>query len=323
MKKLLKFLGFEIGNQHDKWAYVSFRFLPLNWILAFFVVYLSCEVLFGTMYTLKRTEKAAIEVFGAYSHEVGPGGLHFKVPIISRVRRVPTEMRHRWELGFRTEGKDNYVDVPEESTMLTKGGHIGVVNWIFQYSITDVYSWLYRVKDPKEVLDKLSQGSMRLIVGQTPLDDILTNRKIDIQNRNKSLFQKYCNSIGLKVIIQEVKLQDCGLPSKDVKTAYDDVMNAEKDRDRFVQQAEGYHNDVVPKAKGKAAETLNKARGYYTQQTNGAKGEIARFMGVLEEYRKDPITTEKKLWYEAMQQVLSGADITILENQNLLNLKQH
>ena len=100
-------------------------------------------------------------------------------------------------------------------------------------------------------------------------------------------------------------------------------MNAEKDKDAIKQKAQGYHNDVVPKAKGKASQILNEANSYYTQQVNGAKGQVSKFAGALEEYRKDPATTEKKLWYEAMQEVLPEAKKTIIENQGLLNLKQY
>ena len=323
MKKLLKFMGLVVGRDwQDEWKLLSFKFLPLNWLIVFLGIVAIGGGVFDSWFILDKTERAAVEVFGKYSHEVGPGGLYWKMPFISTVRKVPTEMRHRWELGFRTRG-DSYIDVPNEATMLTKGGHLGSIYWIFQYTINDVYTWLYTVKNPEAVLDRLGQGSMRLISGQTLLDDFLTTQKIDIQEKNKKLFQDYCKNIGLNITINEVKLQDCGLPNKEVQAAYDDVMNAEKDKDAIRQKAQGYHNDVVPKASGKASQILNEAHSYYTKQVNGAKGEIALFMGVLEEYRKDPVTTEKKLWYEAMQAVLPEAKKTIIENQGLLNLKQH
>jgi membrane protease subunit HflK len=319
-KKLYTFLGFPKYRYGD--LNTSFKFLPLNWLIVIFGVYVILNLMFGSWFMLDKTEKASVEMFGAYSHEVGPGGLHWKIPFITKIRKVPTEMRHRWELGFRTE-ENHFRDVPAEATMLTKGGHLGSIYWIFQYTVNDVYSWLYTVKDPEAVLDKLGQGSMRLVSGQTLLDDFLTTQKIEIQEKNKKLFQNYCTLIGLHTTINEVKLQDCGLPNQDVQAAYDDVMNAEKDKDAMNQKAQGYHNDVVPKASGKASQIINTANAYYTQQVNGAKGEVALFMGVLEEYRKDPITTKEKLWYEAMQEVLPEAKKTIIQNQGLLNLKQY
>jgi membrane protease subunit HflK len=325
--KLLDFLGFKVkyeknGRYGSTWQLDGFRFLPLNWIITLFGVYVGLTLIFGSWFMLDKTERASVEHFGAFSHEVGPGGIYFKCPFISSVQKVPTEMRHRWELGFRTEG-EKYKEISSEATMLTKGGHLGSIYWIFQYTINDVYTWLYTVKDPEAVLDKLGQGSMRLVSGQTSLDDFLTTQKIEIQEKNKKLFQDYCKLIGLNTTINEVKLQDCSLPDPEVQQAYDDVMNAEKDKDATKQKAQGYHNDVVPKASGKASQIINAANSYYTQQVNGAKGEIALFMGVLEEYRKDPVTTEKKLWYEAMQTVLPEAKKTIIENQGLLNLKQY
>jgi len=325
MIKLINFLGFEVSkDRHGDWDIDSFTFLPLNWLVTGVGLYVGLRLIlgltFGSWFVLDKTERAAVEVFGKYSHEVGPGGLYFKIPIISTVRKVPTEIRHRWELGFRTTKDNDYIEVPEEATMLTKGGHLGSIYWIFQYTINDVYTYLYTVNDPVAVLDKLGQGSMRLVSGQTLLDDFLTTEKIEIQEKNKKLLQEYCDKIGLNITINEVKLQDCGLPNKEVQAAYDDVMNAEKDRDAMIQKAQGYHNDTVPKARGQAARILNEANSYYTRQVNGATGEIALFMGVFEEYRQNPLTTERKLWYEAMQEVLSDAKITVIENQGVLNL---
>jgi membrane protease subunit HflK len=322
--KLSSFLGLIIRKDlNGNPTLVTIRFLPLNWMIFIFVVVVFLGFFNGAWFILDKTEKAAIEYFGAYSHEVGPGGLHWKIPFISEVRKVPTEMRHRWELGFRSNERGRETEVPAEATMLTKGGHIGSIYWIFQYTINDVYTWVYTVKDPAAVLDKLGQGSMRLVSGQTLLDDFLTTQKIEIQENNKRLFQSYCKTIGVNVTINEVKLQDCDLPDAAVKAAYSDVMNAEKDKDAMQQKAQEYHNKVVPEANGKAVIKINDANAYYTQQVNGAKGEIAVFMGVLEEYRKDPLTTERKLWYEAMKEVLPEAKKTIIENQGLLNLKQH
>ena len=322
--KLCYFLGLQISKElNGNWQLTGIRFLPFNWIIVIFLATVLLKTLNDSWFILDKTEKAAIEYFGAYSHEVGPGGLYWKAPFIAEVRKVPTEMRHRWELGFRTNDKGRETEIPAEATMLTKGGHIGSIYWIFQYTINDVYTWVYTVKDPVAVLDKLGQGSMRLISGQTSLDDFLTTQKIEIQENNKILFQSYCKTIGLNVTINEVKLQDCDLPDAEVKAAYSDVMNAEKDKDAMQQKAQEYHNKVVPEANGKAVITINEANAYYTRQVNGAKGEIALFMGVLEEYRKDPLTTERKLWYEAMKEVLPEAKKTVIENQGLLNLKQY
>lgn len=321
-KKFLTFLGFSFDEKKN---YISgFTFLPFNWVIVIGGLALAISIIFTGFFVLDKTERAAVEVFGAYKYEVGPGGIHFKLPLVSHARKVPTEMRRRWELGFRTNdnGKRD-EEIPSEATMLTKGGQLGSIYWIFQYTIQDVYSWLYEVKDPEEVLNVLSQGSMRLVAGQTPLDAFLTTEKIEIQEKNKKLFQDYCDEIGLKVSIDEVKLQDPGLPDASVQKAYDEVANAMKLKDANLNEAIEYHNKIVPKARGEAAKLINSAKEYYTTQVNGAKGEILLFEGVLSEYKKDPVTTEQKLWYEAMQEVLPNAKKTIIEDNSMLNIKTY
>lgn len=324
--KFLSFLGFDIqqrgGFQNMN---VKFTFLPFNWLILILGIWLSFAIIFGSWFTLDKTEKGSIQYFGKFSHEVGPGGFYFKVPIVANVKKVGTEIRYRHELGFRTVNDGDtvlYQEVPEEAVMLTKGGHLASVYWIIQYTIEDTYNWLYQVAEPEEVLDKLSQGSMRLIVGQTKIDGILTTEKEEIQEKNKKLLQEYCDLIGLKAKINEVKLQDCGLPDPDVQKAYDNVMNSIKKKEQMQNDAVGYANDVIPRANGTASTILNTANSYFTNNVNGAKGEVSRFMGMYEEYRKDPVTTRKKLWFEAMQEVMPAAKKTIMTKEAMLNLKQ-
>ncbi|MDR2027649.1 MAG: FtsH protease activity modulator HflK [Prevotellaceae bacterium] len=328
-KKLCNFLGITISTGIDRYGNkrvaLSARFLPFNWMIFIAGIILAGGLLFDSWFSLDKTERAAIETFGKFSYEIETsGGLHAKIPFIQTVHKVPTEVRHRWELGFRTVGKNEYYDVPEESTMLTRGEQVGSFEWIFQYTIKRVYSWLYIVKDPGKVLDKVSQGTMRLIVGKTFLDDVLTTQKYEVQESNRKLFQQYCQLIGLEVEINEVQLQDCDLPNDAVKAAYNDVMSAENRRNAQKEKADGYALEVIKAAQGDSAKIIKDAMSYQSERVNRAKGELERFMGLLDEYLKDPVTTENKLWYEAKQEVYSkAAKKTVIENQSILNLKRY
>lgn len=326
--KILTFL--QINTSEDTWGDKKTtlkKFLPLNWVIVIFgallTVWIGLNLIFGSWFILDKTEKAAVEVFGKFSYEAGPGGIHFKIPFITKVRKVQTEVRHRWELGFRTDQDSNsgYIDVPEESMMLTKGGHLGSVLWIIQYTINDSYNWLYQVQEPQKVLDRLAQGSMRMTIGQTDLDALLTTEKNEIQEKNKKLLQSYCDGIGLKITINEVKLQDCDLPHPEVQKAYDGVMNSIKEKEKMVNDAQGYANKVIPEAQGQANIFVNEAKAYATKEINGAKAEVSRFMGIYEEYRRDPATTKEKLWYEALQKVMPKAKKTIMTKETLINIK--
>ncbi|MDR0859537.1 MAG: FtsH protease activity modulator HflK [Candidatus Peribacteria bacterium] len=322
---LLNFLGFQFeeSKYNDEWELKGFKILPLNWIILCVAIYLAFGIVFGTFYNVGEKQNASVEHFGKYSHTIN-AGIGVKIPFITEIRKVNTKERHRWELGFRTTGPDiPDEDRPEESIMLTKGGHLGEVNWIIQYTINDPYNWLYQVKAPDLVLDLLSQSSMRLIVGQTTLDDILTTEKLAIQEKNKKLLQSYCDFIELDVTIDEVKLQDCAPPVPEVKAAYNQVMNSLKDQERFVKEANEYVNKVIPIAQGDSAETINKAIGYASERMNKAKGEVAKFTETYEAYKKDPITTRKKMWYQAQQEVLYGAKKTVIDNGNMLNIKNY
>ncbi len=324
MKKLLLKLFRFVGVEIEKHGKIRVQILPFNWLISITILLISINLIFGSWFSLKKTEKASVEIFGKYYHEVGPGGIYFKIPFITTVRKVETEVRHRWELGFRTKqdaDRTNYVDVPEEATMLTKGGHLGSVYWIIQYTINDCYNWLYQLQDPQATLDLLGQGSMRHIIGQTGIDALLTTEKNEIQEKNKKLLQSYCDLVGMKVTINEVKLQDCTLPDPDVQKAYDGVMNAIKEKERMKNDAQGYANKIIPEAEGTASRILNEAKSYSVEQINGAKAEVARFDGIYKEYQKDPITTKEKLWFEAMQEVMPNGKKTIMDKETLITIK--
>ncbi|MDR2541021.1 MAG: FtsH protease activity modulator HflK [Candidatus Peribacteria bacterium] len=322
LKSLLNFLGVKF-EEGEGWEFESYRFLPLNLIIVGFALYILGGLVFDSWFMLDKTERAAVETFGKFSYETEKaGGIHGKIPFIQTVRKVPTEVRHRWELGFRTKGENDYEVVEEESTMLARGEQVGSFEWIFQYTITRPYSWLYTIKNPEKILDKVSQGTMRLVVGKTYLDDVLTSQKYEVQESNRDLFQKYCKLIGLDVEINEVQLQDCDLPNEKVKAAYNEIVNAENRRNGQKDKANGYALSVILEAEGDSSAIINDAKSYESKMVNGAKGELERFEGLLEEFRKDPVTTENKLLYEAKQEVLSkSAKKTVIESKNTLNIK--
>ena len=132
------------------------------------------------------------------------------------------------------------------------------------------------------------------------------------------LLQKILDDYESGIEVQYVQLQEV-LPPKDVEKAFADVTGAKQDSDGAVSQAQGYANEIIPKARGEAAALRADAEGYRDAKISMAKGEADRFMSLYEEYQKAPEITRRRLYLETMEQILPSVQ-TVLVDPELGNL---
>ncbi|MFQ5900557.1 MAG: FtsH protease activity modulator HflK, partial [Thermodesulfobacteriota bacterium] len=159
-----------------------------------------------------------------------------------------------------------------------------------------------------------AEAAMTQVVGKNLIDDVLTEGKFQVQQEIKSLLQKILDSYDTGIIVDMVQLQDV-LPPDPVVASFKDVVSAREDRERAVEQAEGYKNDLIPKAKGGAEKIISEAMGYKEATINRAKGDASRFLQVLAEYSKARDVTRKKIYIETMEDVLSRVEKVIIEGK--------
>jgi modulator of FtsH protease HflK len=264
--------------------------------------------IFTCFYTVQPDGQAVVKRFGRVVHITGPG-LHFKVPFwIDRHSFVPTERVLKQEFGFRTvavahPGRSRYDEYEEESLMLT--GDLKVINveWVVQYRIDDPDMWLHRVTDREKTIRDISEAVMRRIVGNALGSDVLTEKRVQVSTQARNEIQGVLDSFDMGVRVQTVELQDVTPPGP-VRPAFNEVNEAEQERERFINEAERERNRVLPQARGEALQMVAEAEAYRAQRVNRALGEASRFEAILEQYRMVPDVTRRRLYLEMIDSVL-------------------
>lgn len=308
------------------------RFKPKT-ILTIVVIILLGIFLYSSYYTVDQKEEAVILRLGKYNRTTGPG-LHFKLPFGMETHyKVPTQRILKEEFGFRTEQpgivttykKGNYET---ESVMLTGDLNIAEVNWIIQYQIRDPKAWLFNVEDQQKTIRDISQSVINQLVGDLAVFDVVTTQRTNIETMGRERMNRMFTQYGLGINITTVKLQRTMYPEghgeERVQDAFEDVNKAIQDRIRLINEGKEAYNNAIPKARGEAQQTIQEAEGYATEKVNIALGDVARFLAVLEEYKKNPGATRMRLYYEMFEEVLKNStDMELVDKklQNFLPIK--
>ena len=272
-----------------------------------FIIIIAVAFWFATgIFIVDPEEQAVIKRFGEVTDVVGPGPhYHFPSPI-ETVQIAPVTAVRRLEIGFRTiqvGPPAKYRRVLKESLMLTGDENIIDVQFIVQYRISNIENYLYSLTNPDETVKSAAESAMREVVGDTSVTEALTVGKGIIEDTTQRLLQQTMNSYLAGIKIENVKLQDVHPPDA-VKEAFKDVVSAREDREKMINDAEGYRNNLVPKSRGEAAQVINNARAYAKEKVLVALGESERFNLVYEEYRKAKKITRERILLETMASIL-------------------
>ena len=304
-----------VGDQEVKIPEFNFKLMPV--VLAALEIWL----LTGT-YMVGPDEVGVVRTFGEHTR-VAQSGLnwHFPVPIETVNTPKVTEVK-RVEIGFRTLRNGQYRTVEKESLMLTGDENIVDAEMIVQYKIKDPVAYLFNIVEPELTVREAAEASLRTVVGRNKIDETLTTGKFTIQEETKFQLQSILDLYESGIHVVAVQLQDVS-PPKEVIGAFKDVASAKEDKNRMVNQAEGYRNDLIPKARGEAEAMIRAAEGFRESRIKRAEGDAAKFTTILQEYRKAKSITEKRLYLETMEKVLPGIEKIIIPDKdsgNILNL---
>jgi modulator of FtsH protease HflK len=268
-------------------------------ILALLVVW----ILPGTFYFVEPDEEGVVTRFGKFHRTTSPG-LHFKYPSpiehgsTPKIRQV-----RRAEIGFRASEGRPIQKVPAESLMLTGDQNIIDINLVVQYRIMDSVKYLFNVRRPHKLIRDCAETVIRGITGSKKIDEALTTGKAEIQvlakDQIQALLDRYDS--GLQVIT--IQLQDVH-PPEQVAAAFKDVVSAREDKERMINEAQGYRNAVIPEARGQAAKIIQEAEGYRAKNIKTAEGDAKRFNQQYTEYVKAPNITRTRIYLETMEEIL-------------------
>lgn len=260
----------------------------------------------GLIYSIGPDEVGVIQRFGKYIRLSSPG-LHAKIPLgIEKVTRIKVEKIFKEEFGTGREDSFSRVTLAGDkdvSLMLTGDLNILDVRWIVQYKIKDPIKFLFVVRNPRNIIRDVSEVIMRRLVGDYTVDEVLTIKREEIDHLAQVETQKILDEYQTGVQVVTVKLLDVNPPDK-VKPAFNEVNEAKQEKEKMINQAWEAYNKVVPKAKGEAERTIREAEGYSLDKINRAKGEAERFLATLNEYKKAPEITQKRLYLETLNEVL-------------------
>lgn len=286
---------------------------PLLFLLGLAAI--GAVIFYAFTFTVAPFEKGIVLRFGEVNRIVEPG-LHLRLPApIEEVRLPPVQRQKKVEVGFRSyEGRSGVAsrDMPEESLMLTGDENIVDIDFVVLWIIDDAENYLFKIKEPDATVRAVSESAMREVIGTSKVSDVLAPGREPIEIATKELIQKVLSLYEAGVKIQEVKIQQA-LPPAAVRGAFEDVIAALQDRQRAVNEAQAYANQIEPEARGEAERILQAAEAYKEQTVAEANGQAARFGKVYEQYKKAPEVTRKRLFLETMERVLSGTDKIILD----------
>lgn len=264
---------------------------------------------YASVYTVAPEEAGVIQRFGRYVRVTGPG-LHFKLPFgVETVSKVKTGRNFQMEFGYRTveagvRSRFTERGFKEESLMLSGDLNVVDLQWTVQYKIGDPKDFLFQVKDVDSAIRDMSESVMRRVVGNRLFDFVLTVGRAEIADRVKVEMQKVLDSYRTGIQVVNVKMQNV-TPPEPVEAAFNEVNEAEQERESKINQAQAAYNREIPKAKGSALQTISKSEGYALERVNKAQGEANRFLDVLKEYRQAKDVTKRRLYLESMDQLLS------------------
>jgi len=304
-----------VGDQEVEIPEFNFKITPV--LIGILVVWLLTGI-----YVVGPDEVGVVRTFGAFTR-VTQSGLNWKFPSPIETANTPkvTEVK-RIEFGFRSLKNGQYRTVEKESLMLTGDENIVDAEMIVQYKIKDPVKYLFNIVEPELTVREAAEASLRTVVGRNKIDETLTTGKFTIQEETKEQVQSILDKYESGIHIVAVQLQDVS-PPKEVIGAFKDVASAKEDKNRMINQAEGYRNDVIPKARGEAEAMIRDAEGFKESRIKRAEGDATKFTTILKEYKKAKSITEKRLYLETMEKVLPGIDKIIVpdkESGNMLNL---
>ena len=274
------------------------------------------------VYSVGPDEVGVVQTFGKVSRIVQPV-LSYHFPFTIEVVDTPkiTEVK-RIEIGFRSFGNGQFRTIEKESNMLTGDENIVDAELIVQYKIKDPVAYLFKIVEPELTVREAAEASLRTVVGRNKIDETLTTGKFQIQEGTKTQLQLILDKYESGIHVVAVQLQDVS-PPKEVIGAFKDVASAKEDKNRMVNQAEGYRNDIIPKARGEAEAMIRDAEGFRESRIKRSEGDAAKFTTILKEYRKAKSITQKRLYLETMERVLPGIEKIIIPDKdsgNMLNL---
>lgn len=291
-----------------------------GWLRTLMIVAILILTGFASYYQVEPDEVGVVTRFGKFQTISEPGP-HFKIPVVETVAKIKAKRQLKQEFGFRTESAGIKSDFRRtaatfrESMMLTGDLNVAVVEWIVHYKISEPYNFVFKVRNVEETLHALSEATMRAVVGDYSVTEVLTRGREEILEKARLQLSELCKSYETGIAIQRIELKDSAPPDP-VKPSFNEVNQAEQERDRLQNEAWARYNQAIPKARGEAKQMIQEAEGYAVERVNRARGEADRYVEIQKEYARAPEVTRARIYLETMTEVLPKAGKKVLMDES-------
>jgi membrane protease subunit HflK len=282
---------------------------------------IAAMVVISSVFTIQPEEVGIVLRFGEFNRTTDPG-LNFKLPApMEQVLKVPVQRQLKQEFGFQTveagvRTRYSDRDFEGESLMLTGDLNVAVVEWIAQYRVADPYKYLFKVRSVSKTFRDMNEAVMRSVVGDRSVDEVITVGRLQIEDEVKLKLQELCDRYETGIVVDQIVLQNVNPPDP-VKPSFNEVNQAEQERERSINEARGDYNRVIPRARGEAAGVVEQAKGYAIDRVNRARGDAVLFGDVYAAYRRAPEVTRRRIFLETMETIYPAMERKILLDNGL------
>jgi membrane protease subunit HflK len=280
---------------------------PLRVIVIGLLVILGLVFVASMIFTVEPEEVGVVLRFGKFTRTADPG-LNFKLPApVEQVYKVPIQRQLKQEFGFRTTRASVRTEYSQntfnnEALMLTGNLNVAVVEWIAQYRVADPLLYLFRVRNVDKTFRDMNEAMMRAVVGDRSVTEVLTTGRQEIEDEVKVRLQELCDQYETGIVVDQIVLQDVNPPDQ-VKASFNEVNQAEQERERAINEARSEYNRVIPRTRGEALQMIEQAQGYAVDRVNRARGDVVLFEEVLAAYRRAPEVTRRRIYLETMEAI--------------------
>ena len=279
----------------------------VKWVVPLVIV---AVIALGSFYTVEEQEQAVVTTFGEVT-AVESVGLHFKIPLIQRVEKLPVNIIQEMTIGYGYDSSGSMYVLEDESRMLTGDDNIIDIDFYFEWKISDPVAYLYHSNDAKGILKALTQACARNIVGSKLVDDLMTTGKDAIQSEIEDKVRENLVQYDIGVDIVDLKIQDVDPPTDAVSVAFKNVENAKLERETIINNAKTYEEQTVPQAQSEADKILREAEANKAARVAEAEGEASRFNAMYTEYANNKEITRERMYLEMIEELLPGMDVYI------------
>jgi len=275
------------------------------------IVVLAMIMLGGSFYSVSEDQQAVVTTFGKVVR-TDSAGVHFKMPIIQSVHKVDVTT-HGASIGYVIENSNQFWGNKENPQMITSDFNLIDVDFYIEYKVNDPVAYLYNSENPELILNNEAMSSIRAIISDYNVDDVMTIAKNEIQQKIKeSMMEKLEErQIGLQLV--NVMIQDVEPPTNEVLSAFKSVETAKQGADTAVNNANRYRNEQLPGAEAEADKIIQAAEASKAARIAEAEGQVSRFNKMYAEYQNYPLITKKRLFYETMEDLLPDLEVIITD----------